>query len=202
MKRTVRVAAISVLVVVGVLATYEVLSPYGSRYFLVSNAQLTDQAKKQQGCRYMKSRSGLSGYENGGPYTLEHFRLTKGRIDLRQFLWTHWHDRKRGVAEARVGTVDRGTLRVLYLIQPDVQGNWGIDVELDRPMDAPCIAFRADSLVRVPIAKPDEDYPSQTLGLWPPDKLPQSVLSDSEVKDAKLFRVILVRENKPISDEI
>lgn len=150
----------------------------------------------------MKSHSGLSGYEEGGPFTLDHFRLTKGRTDLREFLWTHWHDRKKGVAEARVGTVDRGTVRVLYLIKPDMQGNWGIDVELNRPMDPPCITFRADSLVRVPIAKPDEDYPSQTLGLWPPDKLPRSVLSDSEVKDAKLFRVILVRENKPITDEI
>jgi len=34
------------------------------------------------------------------------------------------------------------------------------------------------------------------------DKIPQQRLSDSEVKDAKLYRVILVRENKPISDEI
>ncbi len=67
----------------------------------------------------MKSRSGLSGYENGGPYILDHFRLTKGRTDLREFLWTHWHDLKKGVAEARVGTVDRGTVRVLYLIQSD-----------------------------------------------------------------------------------
>jgi hypothetical protein len=202
MRGTLRVASISVLVVVGILISDEVLSPYMSRYFVVCNAQLTTPAKKQQGCRYMKSRSNLSGYENGGPYALEHFRLTKGRTDLRQFLWTHWHDHKKGAAEARVGTVDRGTVRVLYLIQPDIQGNWGIDVELDRPMDPPCVAFRADSLVRVPIAKPDEDYPSQTLGLWPPDKVPQSVLSDSEVKDAKLFRIILVRENKPISDEI
>jgi hypothetical protein len=86
---------------------------------------------------------------------------------------------------------------------PTSRGKWGIDVELDRPMDPPCVAFRADSLVGVPIAKPDEDDPSQTLGLWPPDKLPQGLLSDSEVRDAKLFRVILlVRENKPIGDEI
>ena len=69
-------------------------------------------------------------------------------------------------------------------------------------MYPPCVAFHADSLVRVPIAKHDEDYPSQTLGLWPPDKIPQTLLADSEVKDAKLYRLILVRENKPISDEI
>jgi len=163
---------------------------------------LVPASNAQNACRYMKSRADLSGYENGGPYLLDHFRLTKGRTDLREFLWRHWHDHKKGVAEARVGTVDRGTVKVLYEIQPDAHGQWGINVELDRPMDPPCQTFHADALVRVPIAKPEEEYPSQTLGLWPPDKIPQERLSDSEVKDAKLYRVILVRENKPIGDEI
>ena len=202
MKKAARIAAISVLAVVLVIGAHELLSQYTSRYFDTPNAQLTVQARKQQGCRYMKSRSGLAAYDNGGPYILDHFRLTKGRTDLREFLWTHWHDHKKGVAEARAGTVDRGTVKVLYLIQPDAKGQWGIDVELDRPMDPPCVAFHADSVVRLPIAKPDEDYPSQTLGLWPPDKLPQGLLSDSAVKDAKFFRVILIRENKPVGDEI
>lgn len=160
------------------------------------------QALSQSSCRYTKSLNGLSGYDNGGPYTLDHFRLTKGRTDLREFLWTHWREHKRGVAEARVGTVDRGTVKALYIVQPDAKGQWRIDVEVDRPMDPPCIAFHADSLVRVPIAKPDEDYPSQTIGLWPPNEIPSKRLADSEVKDAKLYRVILVRENRPISDQI
>jgi len=154
------------------------------------------------GCRYMKSRKGLSGYESGGPYTLDHFRLTKGRSDLREFLWKHWHDHIKGIAEANVGTVDRGTVKVLYLIQPDAQGRWGIDGELDRPMDPPCVTFRADSLVRLPIDDPTEDYPSQTIGLWPPDRIPKRRLADSEVKDSKLYRLLLVRDNKPTSDLI
>jgi len=162
----------------------------------------TTQAATQQGCRYIQARGGLSGYDSGGPYTLDHFRLTKGRTDLREFLWTHWHEQKKGVAEARVGTVDRGTVKVLYIVRPDAAGKWGIDGELDRPMDPPCVSFHADSLVRVPIAKPDEDYPSQTIGLWPPDKIPQKRLGDSDVKDARFYRVILARENKPISDQI
>lgn len=119
-----------------------------------------------------------------------------------EFLWTHLHEHKKGVAEARVATVDRGTVKVLYIVQPDAKGEWGIDVELDRPMDPPCITFHVDALVRFPIAKPDEDYPSQTIGLWPPNELPSKRLAESEVKDAKLYRVILLRENKPISDEI
>ena len=154
-------------------------------------------------CHYVKSHIGLIGYENGGPYHLDYFRLTKGRTDLREFLWTHWHDHKKGVAEARAETIDRGTVTVLYLIRPDERGRWGIDVALERPMDPPCQSFRADSLVRVPIAKPDEDYPSQTRDSWSPDnRLPHKVLSDSEVKDAKLYRLILVREHKQISDGI
>jgi hypothetical protein len=202
MRNAPRITVISVPVAVGVFVTYGILSLYTPGYFVIAKAQLNVQTAKQQGCQYMKSRGGVSEYESGGPYILDHFRLTKGRTDLRDFLWKHWHDHKKGVAETRVGTIDRGTVKVLYLVQPDAKGRWGIDVELDRPMDPPCVAFHADSLVRVPIAKPDEDYPSQTLGLWPPDKIPEARLADSEVKDAKLYRVILVRENKPISDEI
>jgi hypothetical protein len=74
-------------------------------------------------CRHMKSRHDLAGYEKGGPYSLEHFRLTKGRTDLREFLWKHWHSKTKGIAEASTGTVDSGTVRVLYLIQPDPQGH-------------------------------------------------------------------------------
>jgi len=101
-------------------------------------------------CRYMKSREGLSAYESSGPYALDNFRVTKGRTDLREFLWKHWHEHVKGVAEAKAQTVDRGTVTVLYIVQPDAQGRWGIDVELDRPMDQPCIAFHADTLVRLP----------------------------------------------------
>ncbi len=150
----------------------------------------------------MKSREGLHGYEAGGPYVLDHFRLTKGRTDLRDFLWKHWHDHKLGVAEEKAGTIDRGVVTVLYIVQPDAKGSWGIDAEMNRPLDPPCITFHADSLVRLTIKNPDEDYPSQTLGLWPEDVIPPGRIADSEVMDPKLYRLILVREKKPISDAI
>lgn len=153
-------------------------------------------------CHYMKSRRSLSGYETGGPFRLDHFRLTRGRTNLRQFLWKHWHDHQRGVAEARVGTVDAGTVRELYVIQPNAQGQWGIDVELDRPMHPPCATFHADSLVRVPIPKPGEDYPSQTISVWPPDKVPEKRLVNSELKDAKFYRVVLVENERAVGDTI
>jgi hypothetical protein len=152
--------------------------------------------KADDSCRYMKSRSGLSGYETGGPYKLEHFQLTKGRTDLRDFLWKHWHNHIKGVAEAKVGTVDAGTVTVLYVVQSDSQGQWGIDIELRRPLQPPpCSAFHADSLFRFPIRKPDEDYPSQTLGPYLPDgKLPETGLADSEFKDPKYCELIIVKE--------
>ena len=163
---------------------------------------LVPTSRSDDACRYMKSRKDLSGYESGGPYTLDYFRLTKGRTDLREFLWKHWHDHIKAVAEANAGTVDRGTVKLLYVIQPDSQGRWGIDLEVDRPMDPPCLALRADSLVRLPIHHADEDYPSQTIGLWPPDKIPANRLADSDAADSKSYRVVLVLNDKPVSDAI
>lgn len=158
----------------------------------------------QEPCRYLKSRRSLVGYEKGGPYKLEHFHLTRGRTDLRDFLWKHWHDHIRGVAEAKVGTVDAGDITALYVVQPDSRGDWGIDVELLRPLQPPpCSAFHVDSLARYPISKPDEDYPSQTLGPYLPDgKLPQTRLADSEAKAPKYFKLILVKNGKAIGDSI
>lgn len=152
----------------------------------------------------MKSRSGLVGYEKGGPYTLEHFQLTKGRTELRDFLWNHWHKHIKGIAEARAGTVDAGTLTLLYVVQPDSQGRWGINVELGRPVQPPsCSAFHVDSLVRFPIRKSNEDYPSQTLGPYLPDgKLPETRLADSEVKDSKYWKLIFVANGKSVGDTI
>jgi hypothetical protein len=113
-------------------------------------------------CKYVKAGSPLAGFKTAGPFTLDHFRLTKGRIALRQFLWQDWHNRKKGAVPAKVATVDRGIVSVVYVVKPNSEGNWGIEVALDRPMDPPCTTFRADSLARLPIAKPNEDYPSQT----------------------------------------
>ena len=177
------------------------MKPLGLLAAAVGVLMLVPASNGNDACRCMKSRKGLSGYESGGPYTLDHFRLTKGRTDLREFLWKHWHSNIKGVAKARVQTVDRGTVKVLYLIEPDAQGRWGIDVEMDRPMDPPCVTFHADSLVRVPIANPMEDYPSQTIGLWPPDEIPPKRLPDSDVADSKLYKLVLVRSDKPASSD-
>jgi hypothetical protein len=75
-------------------------------------------------------------------------------------------------------------------------------VEIDRPMDPPCMVFHADSLVRIPIAKPDEDYPSQTTWVPPSAWTPKARLADSEKMDAKLYRLGLVKDTKVVGDAI
>jgi hypothetical protein len=165
-------------------------------------ALLAPATPAQEACRFIKSRAGLIGYETGGPYSLDPFRLTKGRSGLREFLWQHWQAHKRGLAQAETGTVDRGTVKILYLIQPDAQGNWGIDVEIDRPLDPPCIAIHAESLIRLSIANPAQNSLSRTSGPWPSDKIPENQLPASERKNPKSYRVILVHNDKPITDAI
>jgi hypothetical protein len=52
-------------------------------------------------------------------------------------------------------------------------------------------------------AEPDEDYPSQTLGPYLPDgKLPARRLADSEIKDPKYYKLILVEDGKAVGDTI
>jgi hypothetical protein len=65
-------------------------------------------------------------------------------------------------------------------------------------------SFLVRPLVRVPIRKPDEDYPSQTLGpYWPDRKVPKNVrMPDEEVKDAKYYTVILMENERAIGDTI
>lgn len=49
----------------------------------------------------------------------------------------------------------------------------------------------------------DEDHPFQTLGPYLPDsKLPQTRLADSEAKDPKYYKLILVKNGKAIGDTI
>jgi hypothetical protein len=152
-------------------------------------------------CRYMKSREGLSAYETGGPYALDNFLFTKGRTDLREFLWKHWYEHTKGVAEAKAFTVDRGTVTALYIIQPDAKGHWGIDVELDRPMDQPCTSFHADALVRLSISDPKNDQ-AQTRGGWPPGEIPKRRLADSKIAKSKTYQILLVSNNQSIGDWI
>jgi hypothetical protein len=164
---------------------------------------LTSVANADDACHYMNKRSALTGYDTGGPYKLDHFKMTNDRQDVREFLWNHWHGHKKGIAEARVGTIDSRTVTTLYVVQPDAMGQWRIDIELYRPIQSPpCSAFRADAVVRVPIRKPDDDN-SQTLLYIPDGVLPSKArLPDSTTMGKKYYKIVLMANDKALGDGI
>jgi hypothetical protein len=169
-----------------------------------NTAQEADVGKAMQAlCHTADERFQLEGYESGGIFTLQHFSHTEGRARLRSFLWEHWHGRQRGYAKAEVGTVDAGTVKMLYIIHPDEQGQWGIDVRVQRQIQQPhCSTFHANSLVRVSVRKGAPDYPAQTLSLWLPNGLPKTILKDDLVVNPNSYRVILEANNRAIGDTI
>src|SRR3954466_1137833 len=87
----------------------------------------------------------LKGYDAGGTFTLAHFRHTTGRAGLRSFLWEHWKGKHRGYATAEAGTVDAGVVKLLYIVQPNKNGQWGVDVKLERQVQPRCSRFHATS---------------------------------------------------------
>ena len=118
MKSSFRIAVLAMLILAAVGIAQTFLLPE-SRFLLVPNVQMAVEAQSQSACRYMKSRNGLSEYDKGGPYTLEHFRLTKGRTDLREFLWNHWIQRKPAnlllTADSKEGKVTHSEYKITLL---------------------------------------------------------------------------------------
>ena len=101
------------------------------------------------------------------------------------------------IADVLVPRFSRERRRHLSL--HDVKGQWGIDVEIPRQVQlSPCAAFHVDSLVRILIGKPNEDYPAQWLGAYFPDgKISEkSRFADSEIRDAKYYWIVLVVNGK------
>jgi hypothetical protein len=76
----------------------------------------------------------LRGYDVFGPYTLN-FRGTKEQMDngmkhhseMRGFIWTHWHEHRRGyVTFTRISFTEGVTCRYTYIIRPTTGGTWQI----------------------------------------------------------------------------
>jgi hypothetical protein len=162
---------------------------------------LSTYARADDSCQFLGKKTALPNYESGGPYVLDHFQLNKDRADLRDFLWKHWHNHVAAVAKFEVKTIDAGTPTELVIIEPNAQGVWGINVEIDSRMYPPCVRFHADDLVRVPIGEPSNDY-YQTLGYYPNDKLPKSRVPDDAVTEPRNYWIVLVKDGKPASNTI
>ena len=71
----------------------------------------------------------LSHYDVAGPYEISYGQPTAGyehlEGQLREFLWTHWRNHRRGTAVATHQFVE-GFVRTSYFVEPDKQGRWQI----------------------------------------------------------------------------
>jgi hypothetical protein len=71
----------------------------------------------------------LSQYDVAGPYEIGYGQPTAGydglEGQLREFLWTHWSQHRRGTVVATHQYVE-GIVRTSYFVEPDKQGRWVI----------------------------------------------------------------------------
>ena len=78
----------------------------------------------------------LSQYDTIGPYNILAFASTTESEhkdgEIRDFLWTHWSQHKRGTVVVTHRYVD-ATIRSKYFIEPDKDGRWGIVEYIDFP---------------------------------------------------------------------
>ena len=79
----------------------------------------------------------LSQYEVAGPYTIQSSTPAADHLSgqLREFLWTHWRQHRRGTVVATHSYVD-GSARTSYFVEPDKAGRWLIVEYTDWPFPA------------------------------------------------------------------
>ena len=79
----------------------------------------------------------LSQYEVAGPYLIQYARPDADRLSgqLREFLWTHWRQHRRGTVVATHFFPD-GSIRTSYFVEPDQHGRWLIVEYTDNPFPA------------------------------------------------------------------
>ena len=78
----------------------------------------------------------LSHYDVAGPFNLSFGQppAERDRMEgrLREFLWTHWRQHRRGTVAATHQYVE-GIVRTSYFVEPDKQGRWVIVENTDYP---------------------------------------------------------------------
>jgi hypothetical protein len=73
----------------------------------------------------------LSGYDTFGPVTIRFREIENARktsAELRDFVWRHWHERRRGYAVVtEIGVVHPVPCTSTFKIQPNDDGKWHIE---------------------------------------------------------------------------
>jgi hypothetical protein len=81
------------------------------------------------------SEKGVSCFENGGIIHINPMlgeKGVKGAGELREFLWKHWIQRKRGIIATMVNPIDGAKSSSCYFIQPSGENVWQIVIEVHR----------------------------------------------------------------------
>ncbi len=80
----------------------------------------------------------LSRYDKAGPYTIELELDTQARnkleAEIREFLWSHWHQRRLGHVTVTQYSKEGEPSTSSYDIEPDEKGAWHIAVKIDRTL--------------------------------------------------------------------
>lgn len=76
---------------------------------------------------YAKERD-WAGYDVFGPYTVPWGgNVAKMWDDLQDFVWIHWHERRRGYAVVTTTSIEEGVVCTnTYVVETDKRGSWRV----------------------------------------------------------------------------
>jgi hypothetical protein len=104
----------------------------------MSTMILNCNATTQSGFVQQTEMRDLSGYDRAGPYTIELRLETQARnrleAEIREFLWSHWHQRRLGHVTVTQYSKEGERSTSSYFIEPDEKGAWHIAVKIDRTL--------------------------------------------------------------------
>lgn len=83
-------------------------------------------------------KSDVFCYDNGGIIHINPVlgkEGVKGAAELREFLWKHWVQQKRGVIATMTNPIDSPAVTACYFIQPSDEHVWQIVIEVRRKSD-------------------------------------------------------------------
>ena len=126
-------------------------------FALLSVTPFAPHAEAQYSARYDDAgphkKRDLALYQQKGPFAFglpqSSSETAKAAGELREFLWTCWHERRRGYARATYTSREGEKSEVGYFVEPSDRPIWYIAVEIDREIRNPKggFAHRSDSYV-------------------------------------------------------
>ena len=103
---------------------------------------MTVAAGGDETCRYLKMRKPISGYEYGGPFLLITFVLRQAELISDNSYGDIGMAKSKALLKSGQGPSIAGPSECCTSCSPTRKDTGGFDIELDRPMDPPCISSR------------------------------------------------------------